>query len=181
MNHMSTNLNSNVALKVECVLNEYYTKPEVWGKTGLQVEFLSHEDPFHAPSDKRDDDKLCQLAMNDCLYRARAMGYEFVLNGDLDEMCHPNFTKYNVDSSDGGFVQFARTISRHNITAASWSLGLKFHYMDLPDGGSKEIQERLNTGMLHMVPQPNVDQCTNVPIQFWNPSATIMQSNGYSL
>jgi hypothetical protein len=39
-----------VCSKIDCVLNEYYTKPETWKATGVQVEFLSYEDPFAPPS-----------------------------------------------------------------------------------------------------------------------------------
>jgi hypothetical protein len=141
-----------LVVQVECVLQNYYALPETWAETGFQVEFLSMEDPFYRPRDPIN--RHPQLTMNDCLYRARALGYEFVINHDLDETCFPNFTLYNADAPEGAFVKLAHNLSASAPDKAGWNLGKKQFVLDVADGGSAEVVNQIRRGKIpHQTPE----------------------------
>jgi hypothetical protein len=86
--------------------------------------------------------------LNDCLYRSRALGFEYVVSGDVDEVNFPNFTAYKQDSPDGALVELARSLARRQPKVAGWHFRIKQHYLVYPDGDSKEVQNYLKEGKL---------------------------------
>ncbi len=158
--------------QIECLLKEYYTKHDTWKKTGVQVEFFSHEDPFSAPSEA--SDRLPLAAVNDCLYRARALGYHFVVSGDFDEINFPNFTRYKPDSDDGALVEVARNLTHRHPGVAGWHLRVRHHFLLYPDGYSEETKKYMKKGeLVHSTPSFGLDPKTPLKLRtirktLWN-------------